>query len=111
MIEIVFGYIRELIDQKQRLFVVLFDIQSTLNQSQSSSSLTPIEEIKGIENQLINMNQDLARQECARYDDEDTHKCKRRQLEEYIEAEKHAREAHKESLLYEDFHDKEAENR
>ncbi|KAA6381962.1 MAG: hypothetical protein EZS28_022512 [Streblomastix strix] len=52
-----------------------------------------------------------AGQECSRYDDVDTHRYKRRELGEYIEAEKHAREAHKESLQYEDFHDKEAENR
>ncbi|KAA6400397.1 MAG: hypothetical protein EZS28_004071 [Streblomastix strix] len=111
MIENVFGYIRDLTEHKQRLFDVLFDIPSTPNQSQSSSSLTPIEEIKGSENQLININQDLVRQGYARYDDVYAHKYKRRELEEYIEAENHARETHKESLLYDDFHDKEDENR
>ncbi|KAA6352725.1 MAG: hypothetical protein EZS28_051748 [Streblomastix strix] len=104
MIENVFGYIRELTDHKQRLFVVLFDIQSKPNQSQQSSqSSVPIGEIKGREIQPTNINQDLVRQECARYDDVDTPKYKRRELEEYIEAEKQALEAHKGAWLYEDF--------
>ncbi|KAA6384839.1 MAG: hypothetical protein EZS28_019633, partial [Streblomastix strix] len=113
MIGNVFGCRREWTDHKQRLFVVLFDIPaapSQQQQSSSSSSTAPTEEIKGSESQPININLDLVRLGYARYDDVDTPKYKRRELEEYIEAEKQAREAHKGAWLYGDFRsDKEAE--